>query len=79
MNEVMASKILATETAADLVDSAIQIVGGEALVESHPLATIFRRVRATRLAEGPTDLFMATFPVVILILMSAEFDSLCPI
>ena len=56
VNEVMASKILATETAADLVDSAIQIVGGEALVESHPLATIFRRVRATRLAEGPTDL-----------------------
>ena len=30
VNEVMASKILATETAADLVDSAIQIVGGEA-------------------------------------------------
>ena len=59
VNEVMASKILATETAADLVDSAIQIVGGEALIESHPLASIFRRVRATRLAEGPTDLLHA--------------------
>ena len=59
VNEVMASKILATETATDLVDSAIQIVGGEALVESHPLASIFRRVRATRLAEGPTDLLHA--------------------
>ena len=59
VNEVMASKILATETVAALVDAAIQIVGGEALVESHPLASIFRRVRATRLAEGPTDVLHA--------------------
>ena len=59
VNEVMASKVLATETAADLIDSAIQIIGGEALVESHPLSSIFRRVRATRLAEGPTDLLHA--------------------
>jgi len=59
VNEVMASKILATETVAALVDAAIQIVGGEALIESHPLASIFRRVRATRLAEGPTDVLHA--------------------
>ena len=55
VNEIMASKILASETIAELTDIAIQIVGGEALIESHPLASIFRRVRASRLAEGPTD------------------------
>ena len=55
----MASKILASETIAELVDTAIQVVGGEALVESHPLASTFRRVRASRLAEGPTDVLHA--------------------
>ena len=55
VNEIMASKILASESIAELTDTAIQVVGGEALIESHPLASIFRRVRATRLAEGPTD------------------------
>ncbi len=55
VNEIMASKILASETITELTDTAIQIVGGEALIESHPLASIFRRVRASRLAEGPTD------------------------
>ena len=59
VNEVMASKILASETIAELVDTAIQVVGGEALIESHPLASIFRRIRASRLAEGPTDVLHA--------------------
>ncbi|MEC8921509.1 MAG: acyl-CoA dehydrogenase family protein [Actinomycetota bacterium] len=59
VNEVMASKVLATETLNLLVDLAIQIIGGEALVDSHPLASLFRRARATRLAEGPTDVLHA--------------------
>ena len=59
VNEVMASKILASETIAELVDTAIQVVGGEALIDSHPLASIFRRIRASRLAEGPTDVLHA--------------------
>ena len=59
VNEVMISKALATETLNDLVDQAIQIVGGEALVESHPLAQIFKRARSTRLAEGPTEVLYA--------------------
>ncbi|MFL2986058.1 MAG: acyl-CoA dehydrogenase family protein [Candidatus Poriferisodalaceae bacterium] len=59
VNEVMASKILASETIAELVDTAIQVIGGEALIESHPLASIFRRIRASRLAEGPTDVLHA--------------------
>ena len=34
---------------------AIQIVGGQALSDDHPLAETYRRVRATRLAEGMSD------------------------
>jgi alkylation response protein AidB-like acyl-CoA dehydrogenase len=34
---------------------AVQLVGGEALVEGHPLEGAIRRVRASRLVEGDTD------------------------
>ena len=55
VNEVMAAKSLATETLSRICDDAVQLVGGTALVEGHPLADILRRVRALRLAEGPTE------------------------
>lgn len=55
-NEVMAAKVIATETVGELVDTAIQMVGGEALVEGHPLEAAYRRVRVFRLAEGESDL-----------------------
>lgn len=55
VNEVMAAKSLATETLSRVCDSAVQRVGGTALVDGHPLAGILRRVRALRLAEGPTE------------------------
>ena len=55
VNEVMAAKSLATETLSRICDDAVQIVGGTALAEGHPLADILRRVRALRLAEGPTE------------------------
>ena len=59
VNEVMAAKSLATETLSRVCDSAVQIVGGTALVDGHPLADILRRVRALRLAEGPTEVLAA--------------------
>jgi alkylation response protein AidB-like acyl-CoA dehydrogenase len=55
VNEAIAAKVIATETVGDVVDAAIQLVGGEALVEGHPLERILRQVRALRLAEGETD------------------------
>jgi acyl-CoA dehydrogenase len=55
VNESIAAKVIATETAGQLVDQAIQLVGGEALVTGHPLEAAFRRLRALRLAEGETD------------------------
>lgn len=55
VNESMAAKVIATEAVGELVDAAIQLVGGEALVEGHPLERAYRRVRSLRLAEGETD------------------------
>ena len=59
VNEVMATKSLATETLSWVCDDAVQLVGGTALVDGHPLVEILRRVRAMRLAEGPTEVLAA--------------------
>lgn len=55
VNEAMAIKAFATETVGAVADTAIQVVGGQALADDHPFADIYRRVRALRLAEGTTD------------------------
>lgn len=55
VNEAMACKVFATESVGELVDTAIQLVGGSALVEGHPLERLYRQVRAWRLAEGASD------------------------
>ena len=55
VNEGIASKVFATEMVGEIVDAGIQLVGGVALRDGHPLATLYRRVRAMRLAEGASD------------------------
>ncbi|MBL8351279.1 MAG: acyl-CoA dehydrogenase [Burkholderiaceae bacterium] len=55
VNESIAAKVFATEVASQLVDTAVQLAGGEALVTGHPLEQALRRLRALRLAEGETD------------------------
>lgn len=55
VNESIAAKVFATEVANQLVDVAVQLVGGEALVQGHPLEATLRRLRALRLTEGETD------------------------
>ncbi len=55
VNEAMACKIFATEAVGEVVDTAIQLVGGGALVDDHPLSALYKRVRAWRLAEGASD------------------------
>ena len=54
-NEVAATKIFCTENVGRVVDTAVQLVGGQALVDGHPLERLYRRVRALRLAEGASD------------------------
>lgn len=55
VNESIATKVFATEVANQLVDTSVQLVGGEALVVGHPLEHTLRRLRALRLAEGESD------------------------
>ena len=56
MNEVMASKIFCTEVAGRIVDQAVQLVGGQALIVGHPLERLYRRVRSMRLSGGASDI-----------------------
>ncbi len=55
-NEGMAAKIFTTELVGEAVDTAIQLVGGGALVVGHPLEALYRQVRSLRLAEGASDI-----------------------
>lgn len=56
INEVIASKVFATEMIGEVVDTAIQLVGGNALRAGHPLESLQRTVRTWRLAEGASDI-----------------------
>lgn len=53
--EAAMAKTLATEAVARIVDRAMQLTGGAAVVEGHPLARLYRLVRAWRIAEGTTE------------------------
>jgi alkylation response protein AidB-like acyl-CoA dehydrogenase len=55
VNEGIACKVFATEGVGQVVDSAIQLVGGSALVDGHPLEQLYRQMRSMRLAEGGSD------------------------
>ena len=46
------AKLLATETAQEAVDAAIQFHGARALEEGHPLEHLYREVRAPRILRG---------------------------
>lgn len=56
INEVIACKVFATEEIGKVIDTAIQLVGGNALRTGHPLDDIQRLVRSWRLAEGASDI-----------------------
>jgi len=56
INETIAVKIFSTEAAGRVVDSAVQLIGGQALVAGHPLEKLYRQIRSYRLIEGASDL-----------------------
>jgi alkylation response protein AidB-like acyl-CoA dehydrogenase len=58
--EVAMAKAVATEAVARIVDCVMQLSGGAAVVEGHPLARLYRRVRAWRIAEGTTEILRLT-------------------
>lgn len=58
--EVAMAKSLATEAVTRIVDRAIQLTGGAAVVEGHPLARLYRQIRGWRIAEGTTEILRLT-------------------
>ncbi len=56
VNETIATKVFCTETAGRVIDGAVQLVGGQALIKGHPLEAMYRQVRSLRLVEGASDL-----------------------
>ncbi len=54
------AKSLATEAVNRIVDRAIQLTGGAAVVEDHPLARLYRQIRPWRIAEGTTEILRLT-------------------
>ena len=56
INEGAATKVFCTEMVGRSVDSAVQLVGGQALINDHPLERLYRRVGCMRLAGGASDI-----------------------
>ena len=56
VNEVMCTKVYCTEVAGRIVDAAVQLVGGNAITEGHPLERMYREVRSMRFTEGASDI-----------------------
>lgn len=56
INEGAATKVFCTEVVGRVVDTAVQLVGGQALIVGHPLERLYRRVRSMRLAGGASDI-----------------------
>ena len=54
--EAAIAKAFATEAAQRVIDEAIQIVGGRAVLADHPLDRLYRSVRALRIYEGTTEI-----------------------
>jgi len=50
------AKLLATETAQEAVDAAVQVHGARALEAGHPLAHLYQEVRAPRIYEGASEI-----------------------
>ncbi|MCC7122299.1 MAG: acyl-CoA dehydrogenase family protein [Gammaproteobacteria bacterium] len=55
VNEAIACKVFATEALAELVDAAMDLVGGKSLTVGHPLEALYRIARALCTAEGGAD------------------------
>lgn len=54
--EAAMAKAFATEVAQDVVDEAIQVLGGRGVMKSHPVDRLYRSVRALRIYEGATEI-----------------------
>ena len=53
--EVAMAKAYATETAQQIIDQAMQILGGQGMLADHPVEHLYRSIRALRIYEGTTE------------------------
>ena len=53
--EAAMAKLFATESAQRVIDTAVQIHGGDGVRSGHPVETLYREIRALRIYEGASD------------------------
>jgi acyl-CoA dehydrogenase len=53
--EAAMAKMFATEAAQQVIDDAVQILGGLGVMKGHPVERLYREVRALRIYEGATE------------------------
>ncbi|MGA7066891.1 MAG: acyl-CoA dehydrogenase family protein [Pseudolabrys sp.] len=53
--EAAMAKLFATEAAQRVIDTAVQIHGGDGVRSYHPVETLYREIRALRIYEGASD------------------------
>ncbi|MDH3320191.1 MAG: acyl-CoA dehydrogenase family protein [Betaproteobacteria bacterium] len=53
--EAAMAKMYATEAAQQVIDDAVQILGGLGVMRGHPVERLYREVRALRIYEGATE------------------------
>lgn len=53
--EAAMAKLYATESAQHVIDTAVQVHGGDGVRAGHPVETLYREIRALRIYEGASD------------------------
>ncbi|HEX7052385.1 MAG TPA: acyl-CoA dehydrogenase family protein [Burkholderiales bacterium] len=53
--EAAMAKMYATESAQEVIDAAVQLLGGLGVMRGHPVERLYREVRALRIYEGATE------------------------
>jgi acyl-CoA dehydrogenase len=53
--EAAMAKLYATESAQRVIDTAVQIHGGDGVRAGHPVEALYREIRALRIYEGASD------------------------
>ncbi|MEP7383105.1 MAG: acyl-CoA dehydrogenase family protein [Gemmatimonadota bacterium] len=54
--EAAMAKLYATESAQQVIDSAVQLLGGLGVQAGHPVETLYREIRALRIYEGTSEI-----------------------
>lgn len=58
--EVAAAKVAASRAANDVADRAVQVFGAEGLSDDQPLSAMARRLRTTRILDGPDEVHITS-------------------